>query len=89
MKTKYWGKPKKAYHSAKEADTVSHELNIIFQSAIACAKKIKTETALSKTSVSIASLAANEAVKLGGNINVLLIAAPEKLYYSTKKFNIA
>lgn len=72
------GQTKKAYHSAKEADTVSHELNIIFQSAIACAKKIKTETALSKTSVSIASLAANEAVKLGGNINVLLIGATGK-----------
>ncbi len=41
-------------------------------------KKIKTETALSKTSVSIASLAANEAVKLGGNINVLLIGATGK-----------
>lgn len=72
------GQTKNAYITAKESGFVSGELNIIFQSAIACAKKIKTETALSKTSVSIASLAANEAVKSGSNINVLLIGATGK-----------
>lgn len=72
------GQTKNAYNAAKEAGAVSYELNIIFQSAIACAKKIKTETALSKTSVSIASLAANEVSKIGENINVLLIGATGK-----------
>lgn len=86
---------KNAYIAAKELDVVSYELNIVFQSAITCAKKIKTETALSKTSVSIASLAANETVKLGENINVLLIGATGKTgitvlknLMSHKKLNI-
>lgn len=86
---------KNAYITAKELGVVSYELNMIFQSAFACAKKIKTETALSKTSVSIASLAANEAVKLGENINVLLIGSTGKTgmtvlknLISHKKLNI-
>lgn len=72
------GQTKNAYITAKELGVVSYELNMIFQSAIACAKKIKTETALSKTSVSIASLAANEVCKFGENVNVLLIGATGK-----------
>lgn len=86
---------KNAYITAKELRVVSYELNMLFQSAVACAKKIKTETALSKTSVSIASLAANQAAKLGENINVLLIGATGKTgmtvlknLMSHKKINI-
>ena len=37
-----------------------YELNTVFQGALACAKKIKTETLLSKTSVSVATLACAE-----------------------------
>ena len=37
-----------------------YELNAVFQGALACAKKIKTETLLSKTSVSVATLACAE-----------------------------
>lgn len=72
------GQTKNAYIAAQECKTVSFELNMIFQAAIACAKKIKTETALSRTSVSIATLAANEAKKLGENVNVLVIGATGK-----------
>ncbi|MGN1086318.1 MAG: glutamyl-tRNA reductase [Porcipelethomonas sp.] len=72
------GQTKNAYTAAQECGTVSFELNMIFQAAIACAKKIKTETALSKTSVSFATLAANEAKKLGENVNVLVIGATGK-----------
>lgn len=72
------GQTKDAYMAARECKTVSFELNMIFQAAIACAKKIKTETALSKTSVSIATLAANEAKRLGENVNVLVIGATGK-----------
>lgn len=72
------GQTKAAYLSAKESNTVSYELNMIFQAAFACAKKIKTETALSKTSVSIATLAANEAAKLCDNVKVLVIGASGK-----------
>lgn len=70
------GQTKNAYLLAKSNNTVSYELNVIFQAAFACAKKIKTQTALSKTSVSVATLAANEAVKCGNKI--LIIGASGK-----------
>ncbi len=73
------GQTKSAYFFAKENNTVGHRLNMIFQSAIACAKKIKTETALSKTSVSVATLAANEAAAFGEKVNVLVIGASGKI----------
>lgn len=73
------GQTKTAYLTAKVNGTVSYELNIIFQSAISCAKKIKTRTALSRTSVSTATLAANEAAKLGEHVNVLVIGATGKI----------
>ena len=50
------------------------------QAAVACAKKIKTETAISKTSVSVATLASNEAAKFkDGELNVLVIGATGKV----------
>lgn len=73
------GQTKSAYLSAKQNNTVSYELNMIFQAAFACAKKIKTETALSKTSVSTATLAANEAAKFSDKVNVLVIGASGKI----------
>lgn len=69
------GQTKLAYAMSKECGAVGYELNMIFQSAVACAKKIKTQTALSKTSVSMATLAANEAARLGERVNVLVIGA--------------
>lgn len=73
------GQTKSAYFFAKENNTVDHRLNMIFQSAIACAKKIKTETDLSKTSVSVATLAANKAADFGEKVNVLVIGASGKI----------
>ena len=73
------GQTKSAYYFAKENNTVDHRLNMIFQSAIACAKKIKTETDLSKTSVSVATLAANKAADFGEKVNVLVIGASGKI----------
>lgn len=71
------GQTKQAYFFAQENHTVSYRLNVIFQSAIACAKKVKTMTSLSKTSVSVATLAAAEAAKAGKNI--LVIGASGKI----------
>lgn len=65
------GQTRNAYMTAKEENTTAYELNMIFQSAFACAKRIKTDTALSRTSVSVATLASNEAVKFGRNILVI------------------
>lgn len=73
------GQTKNAYISAQKIGTAKCRLNMIFQSAIACAKKIKTDTELSRTSVSTATLAANEAAKLGKSVNVLVIGASGKI----------
>lgn len=51
---------KTAYKYSKDNGYTDYQLNTIFQAAIKCAKKIKTRTRLSKTSVSIASLAATK-----------------------------
>ena len=52
------GQVKAAYYQAMEAGCTGFALNTIFKSAITCAKRIKTDTSLSKTSVSLATLAA-------------------------------
>lgn len=74
---------KNAYQNSQKWGNTCSELNIIFQSAFACAKKIKTETALSNVSVSIATLAANSAVKNGTEI--LVIGASGKIGQTTVK----
>lgn len=79
------GQTKNAYAEAKALGAVGYELNMIFQAAVTCAKKIKTETALSKTSVSTATLAANEAAKLGENVEVFVIGATGKIGMSVAK----
>lgn len=58
------GQVKDAYLSALEQKTAGHELNILFQRAISCAKRIKTDTGVSRTPVSVATLAANEVFRL-------------------------
>ena len=73
------GQTKNAYSIALENNTVAYEMNMIFQAAIACAKKIKTQTPLSKTSVSVATLTANEVAKLGDKVEVLVIGASGKI----------
>ncbi|MGN0649466.1 MAG: hypothetical protein ACI4KM_03440 [Oscillospiraceae bacterium] len=69
------GQVKKAYAFSAQRIPLSSECNMIFQSAIAAAKKIKTETELSRTSVSTATLAAKAAARLGENVSVMLIGA--------------
>jgi len=74
---------KEAY--AEAANNTDFELNTAFQAAITAAKRIKTETALSKTPVSAATIAANEAAKLGKNVNILMIGASGKIGSATLK----
>ena len=71
---------KEAYSEAGDAGT---ELNTAFQAAIACAKRIKTETQLSNTPVSAATIAANEAARFRENVTVLMIGASGKIGSST------
>lgn len=73
------GQVKTAYANSLRWGFAGYEVNTVFKSAITCAKKIKTRTAISRTSVSTATLAANQAAKLGEKVNVLLIGATGKI----------
>jgi glutamyl-tRNA reductase len=79
------GQTKAAYRAAQDCGAVGYELNMIFQAAIACAKKIKTQTGISSTPVSIATLAANAAAGMGGAVNALVIGATGKIGMATLK----
>lgn len=56
------GQVKDAYNKAHQAGATKYLLNTLFQAAIACAKRIKTDTLISKTPVSIGTLVANEII---------------------------
>ena len=58
------GQVREAYMFSKDRGYTDYELNSVFQAALACAKRVKTETMISKTSVSVATLAANEVFRL-------------------------
>ncbi|MBR2283668.1 MAG: glutamyl-tRNA reductase [Ruminococcus sp.] len=79
------GQVRNAYYEAAENGFTGYELNTAFQAAVACAKKIKTETGLSTTPVSAATLAANEAAHFAGQVSVLLIGATGKIGSSVLK----
>ncbi len=73
------GQLKKAYSAAKSAGTVSYKLNLAFQGGVSCAKKIKTDTLISKMSVSTATLAANAAAQLSDIVSVLVMGGTGKI----------
>lgn len=54
------GQVRDAYTRSQKMELTGYELNTIFQAALACAKRVKTQTELSKTSVSVATLASSE-----------------------------
>lgn len=58
------GQVRDAYGYSKEAGYTGYELNSVFQAALACAKRVKTETMISKTAVSVATLAVNEVIRM-------------------------
>lgn len=57
------GQIKDAYHLADELGLVKHELQRLFQEAITCGKKFRTEGKLYEIPVSSASIAISEAIK--------------------------
>jgi glutamyl-tRNA reductase len=68
------GQIKKAFAFSQNNNLTDYELNTIFKSAITSAKKIKTQTLISKSSVSIATLVAYKCHKfIDGKKNVLVI----------------
>jgi glutamyl-tRNA reductase len=72
------GQVKDAQQQAMEAGTTGTYLNTCFRYAVTAAKKVKTETALSRTPVSTATLAIKAAREYLGDLkgkNILLIGA--------------
>jgi len=72
------GQVKEAYTVAREAGTVSSQLEPLLQSAFAAAKKVRTETEIGSSTVSIASVAVDLAQKIFGSLTgktVFLVGA--------------
>ena len=68
------GQLKKSFYFAKDMSATNTYLNIAFRDAFTCAKDIKTNTDISKTPVSIATLTANLASSFKqGEYTVLII----------------
>ncbi|MBR1691794.1 MAG: hypothetical protein IJ711_03345 [Lachnospiraceae bacterium] len=70
------GQMRGAYKLSCELECADYYINAIFQKALSCAKQIKTDTCLSKTSVSVATLCAGEIARFKeGQKKVLLLGA--------------
>jgi glutamyl-tRNA reductase len=72
------GQVKDAYLVAREAGTVLTQLDPLLQSAFAAAKKVRSETEIGSTTVSIASVAVDLAQKIFGSLagkRVFLVGA--------------
>lgn len=67
------GQVRDAYQLALENKTTNFVLNTVFQNAMNCSKKIKTDTNLSKTPVSVGTLVANEIFHLPIEVKKVLI----------------
>lgn len=67
------GQIKKAFAFAQNNNYTGYELNTVFKGAITSAKRIKTQTLISKSSVSVATLAASKCRKFDGKSKKVLI----------------
>ncbi len=80
------GQVKRAYEYSLHHHLTNYELNEIFQGAITCAKKIKTDTQLSKTSLSVSTIAASLCHKWkDGEKTVLIIGGSGEIGTKTMK----
>ena len=72
------GQVKEAYAAAKTKGTLGRELDRLMQAAFAAAKRVRSETGVAGSSVSIASVAVDLALKIFGSLEgkkVLLVGA--------------
>ncbi|MCD7775234.1 MAG: glutamyl-tRNA reductase [Clostridiales bacterium] len=70
------GQIKKAFEFSQKISFTNYEINESFKCAITCAKKVKTNTLISKSSVSVATIAAGVCHKFStDNKTVMLIGA--------------
>ena len=77
-----FGQIKSAFSVAKEAGTVSVNLEKVFQFIFSAAKRVRTETAIGKNPVSVASASVNLASKIFsdlGEAHALLVGAGETI----------
>lgn len=87
------GQVRSAYLFSAERGRCGYELNAVFQGSLACAKKIKKETMISKSSVSVATLACAEIFRFEkqhketeeGKLQVLLIGGSGRMGGSVLK----
>ena len=71
---------KEAYRIAKESETVGKILNRLYEKALRASKRVRTETGISKSAVSVSYAAVELAKKIFGDLkgaSVLLIGAGE------------
>lgn len=71
---------KEAYQIAKESETVGKILNRLYEKALRASKRVRTETGISKSAVSVSYAAVELAKKIFGDLkgaSVLLIGAGE------------
>jgi glutamyl-tRNA reductase len=76
------GQLKDAYHSAKQAETLDKKLEKLFQHAFSTAKKVRTDTQIGSSPVSIAYCAVKLSEKIFADLSeqtVLLIGAGEMI----------
>ena len=76
------GQVKRAHEQARQAGTCEVYLNTLFRYAVTAAKKVKTRTDLSRTTVSTATMAVKAAEKTLGSLHgkkVMLIGASGKI----------
>ncbi len=76
------GQVKRAHEQARRAGTCGVYLNTLFRYAVTAAKKVKTETDLSRTTVSMATMAVKAAEQTFGSLKgrkVMLIGASGKI----------
>jgi glutamyl-tRNA reductase len=76
------GQMKTAYHAAYEAGTLGKQLGKLFQHTFSAAKKVRTDTAIGSSPVSVAFAAVRLAQKIFDNLNqqtAILIGAGETI----------
>lgn len=86
------GQVKTAHKQAREAGTTGVYLNTFFRMAVTGAKKVKTETELSKTSVSTATLALKVAEEELGTLKdkrFLSSVRQVRLWYCSDEYSIS
>ncbi|MDC9714867.1 MAG: glutamyl-tRNA reductase [Gammaproteobacteria bacterium] len=84
------GQLKDAYHAAKEADTLNKLLEKLFQHAFSTAKKVRTDTEIGSSAVSVAYCAVKLSERIFANLSeqtVMLIGAGEMIELCAQHLN--